>query len=657
MKYWTLPKILIFAVVLVGLIIRLHGLVWTLPYYFWGDETRLLLNGISVQTTGIQSYSAGISQMANYPPYRGWEVAMLRSLLTLGGSAPPNAVLVLFGRLLSLCYALITIGVIYQLGKRLTHNPMVGIVAALFFAVFPHVTLFGQRILADGAGLMFFMLCAWLSLLAYQKMSYQLLVGAIIAGVLAGLGKYNYATGLLLPAMVGMYFFTQRPRQIFVWVILPSLIAATPLLLFAIRTVSQDDLFYLYLDETSQLEGELRALQVRGYTPESPEWRALYGRYPMTTASRLESNYTVLRVFLPHLTIALTAFGVFSLLLIRPPNYDYRGLIAIAAVAAITILAFSFFRIVEGRQVFHAIFIAGLFIAIGLVNLARFSRIGAVVITGIFLIPMGVEAWNQNIDFTRPDVRVATVEWFLENTSDGTGVAIEDEPYEFWEQNGYNNAKHFNTLRTYRLWDNEPQTWENTGYYYLVADSGYEWRGGYYAGHPLEDAWNADVEVVARFEGDDYVGNDRMIIRVFKPQVKTEIDFGEVVTLYGYDVESLKLQAGDTLRIKYYWQAQNPNTTRYIMFNNLFDPQTETSLAQFDRVAGNNLLSPSDTWIPKQWVFDELELVIPEDAQPGTYPFLMGLYEPDTFNRLPVAGDDDNAVHLFDVTIIESETP
>ncbi|HLA42903.1 MAG TPA: hypothetical protein VJZ27_05680, partial [Aggregatilineales bacterium] len=238
---------------------------------------------------------------------------------------------------------------------------------------------------------------------------------------------------------------------------------------------------------------------------------------------------------------------------------------------------------------------------------------------------------------------------------DGTGIVIENEPYEFWEQNGYHEDKQFNVIRAYRLFENDPRTWENQGFYYLVADQSYEWRGGYYAGHEFKASWDAEVEEVARFEGDVYSGPDRIIFRAFRPQVITNISLGDAVIFYGYDVESQTLHPGDTLRVKYYWQAAKTVDTDYAVFNHLLDLESSEAVIQFDRLAGQNGIHSTSQWEPFEWVFDTFDLTIPEDTAPGQYSFQIGLYNPVDGARLSVENGQNGILELFQVTIEDSK--
>lgn len=641
------------VILLMGAVIRIHGLVWTLPWFFHGDETRLINNGISVYNTGgIQSYVQGISDMTNYPPLRSWEIALTHGALRLFFGEVPLWLQVLFGRLFSLLYALLTITFIYQLGRRVTHISLVGLLAALLFAVWPDTVMFGQRGVADGAGLMFFTASAWLSVEAYRRFSYRHLVLATLFGILAALGKYNYATVLMLPALVLLVFLLRAsPRYLVTRVILPGTILGLPLMYLAARSVSSADFYYDYLNHTAHLEGEVRVLQQQGVPPESPEFRAMVNQFPLTVPTRLERNFEIFSAFFPDIAVPIVLFGIGYGILKRGHSFDSYSLLALGICSLLTLLAFSLYRVTEGRQLMGAMALLLMFWAVGLYGLIQYSRVAGVVVTAVLLLPLGVEAWTQNIEFTRPDSRLETVRWFNENAQEGSSIAVENIPYEFWEANGYENPKRFNAERVYRLNDRSPKDWENQGFYYLVADRTSVEYGGYYAGHELQEIFDAGVEVLARFEGEKYAGPDRLIMLAFRPQVIVDARYGETILLHGYDLEAPTVKAGDILKYKFYWKALRAPDREYIVFNHLFRVQSGELVAQIDRLAGREATFPTSQWREFEWVFDQFELPLPEDLPPGEYVMKVGLYDAQTGERLPVSGGTDGIFELFRMTV------
>lgn len=649
--HWHFHHLPLIGILLLGLLLRWHGFAWTLPWYFHSDEARLMENGFLVQENGLRGYVLDVTNMGNYPPYRTWEVAATKALFSVLFDDTPNGILVLFGRVFSLSYALLTILFLYHLGRRISGSRVVGWGAALFFAVWAETLMFGQRVLADGAGLMFFTLCAYLSVVAYQERAYRMLALAFGAGLLAGLGKYNYFPALMLPALTTLTFLVHNPRQLLLRAVLPGLLITLPVLLLTSQTISFTELYYRYLNESAQLEGELRTLTLQGYPQDSYEVRELYRRYPLSPALRLYANYLTLLEFTPTYSLGLALLGLGGLLAVRPRRIDRPAWVALGLCAGLTLLTFSFFRGVEGRQMFGVFSFMALLWGAGLWAVSRISPLAAMILTVVLAAPMVGESWGRNVEFTRPDTRIATARWFLDHAQDGTGIALEGIPYEFWRSNGYPDTKTFNTQGVYRLWEKTPQEWENQGFYYLVAGGDNAWRGGFYAGHEKSEFWLPYTEEVARFEGDGYVGPDRIILRAFRPQTKVEARFGEVVTLYGYDVGQTTLLLGESLHVKYFWLANQPDGQDYIVFNHLVNVETETLLLQGDRLVGNGGMSPSATWQTHQWTFDEFDLLIPSDAPAGTYRLQIGLYRASDGERLPVSAGTNGILRLLEVRI------
>ncbi len=109
-----------------------------------------------------------------------------------------------------------------------------------------------------------------------------------------------------------------------------------------------------------------------------------------------------------------------------------------------------------------------------------------------------------------------------------------------------------------------------------------------------------------------------------------EAIFGDQIQLLGYDLK----REGNTLQIDLAWQARRDITANYKVFAHLFDPVTETIVAQWDAMPRDNAY-PTSRWIANEVVTETLS--IPLTAMPpGEYRIAIGLYEPA--GRLPVTG-------------------
>ncbi len=113
----------------------------------------------------------------------------------------------------------------------------------------------------------------------------------------------------------------------------------------------------------------------------------------------------------------------------------------------------------------------------------------------------------------------------------------------------------------------------------------------------------------------------------------TQSDFGERVTLLGYDLDLSQAGAGGAIKLTLYWQAQTEMETAYKVFVHLLD-DSEQIIAQVDREPqeGN---APTTGWLSGEVVVDEIEVAVTETMF-ATQSIAVGLYDPQTGKRVPV---------------------
>jgi uncharacterized membrane protein len=134
--------------------------------------------------------------------------------------------------------------------------------------------------------------------------------------------------------------------------------------------------------------------------------------------------------------------------------------------------------------------------------------------------------------------------------------------------------------------------------------------------------------------------------RVFalpSPQHSLDTDFGRQVRLRGYD---LTTHSGSrTVDLQPCWQAQTRMDTSYTVFAQLLGPAGRVR-AQVDSVPRGGGY-PTIWWLPGEFVADSLTLELPPDAPLQVeYRLIVGLYDPKTGFRLPVAGTGTDFVEL-----------
>ena len=145
------------------------------------------------------------------------------------------------------------------------------------------------------------------------------------------------------------------------------------------------------------------------------------------------------------------------------------------------------------------------------------------------------------------------------------------------------------------------------------------------------------------------VARTRAAPRGVPPQHPMSARIGEAYRFLGYSLRDGRgrpvdwVRPGQRLFIDLYWQAEARPTQRHTVFAHLLgqahNPATGGPVwAGHD---GEPLLGavPTLQWPPGVVLVDRHPLTIPLETPPGTYQIEVGLYDPDTGQRLPVTGD------------------
>jgi hypothetical protein len=110
--------------------------------------------------------------------------------------------------------------------------------------------------------------------------------------------------------------------------------------------------------------------------------------------------------------------------------------------------------------------------------------------------------------------------------------------------------------------------------------------------------------------------------------------FGDAIALEGYSIEPAALRPGGVLTLTTQWQALEPRATDYQLFIHLLD-DAGNRVAQVDvPPAGPEV--PTSAWRPGHYYRWFHPLPLPPDLPPGDYWLALGLYDPQTFARLPL---------------------
>ena len=115
------------------------------------------------------------------------------------------------------------------------------------------------------------------------------------------------------------------------------------------------------------------------------------------------------------------------------------------------------------------------------------------------------------------------------------------------------------------------------------------------------------------------------------PGRPADANWAGLIALTGYDLTL----AGDSLDLTLYWQALQEMDTGYKIFLHVADAQTGRLAAQTDFIP-QNWTYPTDWWAAGEYINDPVSLSL-TDAPPGEYRLWLGIYHPDTGQRLPLS--------------------
>jgi hypothetical protein len=106
------------------------------------------------------------------------------------------------------------------------------------------------------------------------------------------------------------------------------------------------------------------------------------------------------------------------------------------------------------------------------------------------------------------------------------------------------------------------------------------------------------------------------------------------------------------LELTLYWQARARPDRNYTVFNHLLDDAGQIR-GQLDSPPVGEAWR-TETWVPGEIVIERRTIPVEVDAPSGTYHLIVGLYDPDTVQRLPVTlpgGALTDAIPLGEVEI------
>jgi hypothetical protein len=126
---------------------------------------------------------------------------------------------------------------------------------------------------------------------------------------------------------------------------------------------------------------------------------------------------------------------------------------------------------------------------------------------------------------------------------------------------------------------------------------------------------------------------------VITPQVKLDVNFGNIIELIGFDIEPAARERSTAeaqdASVTLYWRVLNePDRGDYATFAQLRDARG------FEWGKGGSFDYPAEQWTPGEIIVNRIDVPIAAGAPPGDYELRAGWFSPATEQRLNVVAPD-----------------
>jgi hypothetical protein len=122
---------------------------------------------------------------------------------------------------------------------------------------------------------------------------------------------------------------------------------------------------------------------------------------------------------------------------------------------------------------------------------------------------------------------------------------------------------------------------------------------------------------------------------------ESKVNFGNQISLIGYDLPKDPATPGDALTITAYWKSQQAIDINYQVFVHLLDTNNNL-VAQSDKLNPGDF--PTRRWPLDKYVRDVHHIELPQGLQPGNYRWSIGLWVASDGWRLPLLGENGEQV-------------
>jgi hypothetical protein len=128
------------------------------------------------------------------------------------------------------------------------------------------------------------------------------------------------------------------------------------------------------------------------------------------------------------------------------------------------------------------------------------------------------------------------------------------------------------------------------------------------------------------------------------PILPLDVKLGDKILLHGADLEMGMHSTQQALYLSLYWQSLSPLAVDYKIFVHLRDGENNT-VVNGDHLPYDNLV-PTTRWPTDGAIKETIQLIMPGGGAREDYQLFVGMYDPNSQERLPVEDDEsgENAI-------------
>lgn len=622
---------------------RLLSYDFSLPYVDHLDEPNYYLAGL--EWRGLYDNN---HYYDNVPPgYMLFQAATQPILERVGiiGLAPTTAIM----RLVAVFANLATL-IVIALTARLAGGNLAGLMAGAAWAVSALVLENGVYALPNPLIYLLVALSLWLAATALRRPEHQhWCIWSVISGLLAILAKYPTVPVLALGGGVALVIFVRDRRRGFRYLLIQAgLVLATAVWLI-----------FIYGIDFNSLQREGAVVRQQGLGNLLSLERTLNNIYYATV---------------PLNTVALgllCGLGLLAFIVAKrrgSPRIN-AGVIGLCLVLLVTIpwLAASFSLVSATsrlRDVLPATTAASVILGLTVAQIAyiipqRWATAGkallVLLVAGLVFLPQMAASWQLVQKRVPQDRRVTLRQWADTNLEPGT-VLVTRENHKtfnpFW--GGIPHRYWFDWIETESILEHPVNDWrEAYGISYAVLPLS-QWQH-------LQNSEAGRDTLAQMLRLRDFIeppgqrGPEMVIYRLWRMDEETNVQFGQRIRLMGYDQSARQVAPGETIALRFYWQASARPQANYSLFVHLTPADGSDVLTQVDG-APATLERPTMTWDDpgEMLISTPFELTVPPDLPSGEYRMLVGLYNYLNGQRLPSHADSAAGDSLALTTIVVS---